>query len=147
MRPSLNCVVAGTTAAAATGAVVGLALTLPSLFMASFTGGLVARIAWPLMGLTYGATYGAILGALPGALVMWFSPARQRPWKALPYLLIGTIPGVFASLFAARFVVLPEDNIIAVNLVPVVMFALGPTLGGIIAAWLWGRVNTRDAKT
>jgi pantothenate kinase type III len=91
-----------------------------------------------------GLVYGLGLGAVPGMLVMSLSWARARPWHALPYVLIGTIAGVIVSELLALHTSFGSSTETIAGVEALFVFAIPPTIGGIIAAWLWSRYFCRS---
>ncbi len=138
----LNRAAAGITAAAITGVVGALTIVIPGMFDPSaILGGFRDVLSGIVLSITYGAWFGTLFGGLPGILVMCLSPARAQPWRSLPIVVIGTVLGFLATLALAY--AQPRYNAMSSAPLGFLLYAGPPTIGGLMAAWLWGRARSR----
>jgi hypothetical protein len=131
---TLNCLAAGLVAAVLASALGGVAIGTEGFFTGAYPAGIVNAVAAVLWYAYCGVLFGGVFAVIPGALIMSFSPARRAPWHALLFVVAGTVVGFLA-------VSLPLANRAAPNglFAWLMLLSVGPTVGGILAAWLWGR--------
>lgn len=108
---------AGATLVGVFAAVIGL-FSEPTCVSACVAGVFGCVVYWSLM-----------FGSVPGMLALTLTPASKRPWRSLPFLVLGTLVGFMVWLFVVpRFSM--ENDLRS----PLILF-LFPTLTGLATAF------------
>jgi hypothetical protein len=79
-------------------------------------------------------------GTLPGIAALTLTPARQRPWRSLPLLVLGTLVGFMMWFYLVNRFSLDNDP-----RSPLFLF-LFPTLTGFLTAFNLDRLTPRRAR-
>jgi hypothetical protein len=79
-------------------------------------------------------------GTLPGIAALTLTPASKRPWRSLPFLVLGTLAGYMIWSYVVQRFSLQNDP-----RSPLFLF-LFPTLTGLAAAFNIDRLTTRRSR-
>jgi len=126
-----NRALAGITTAALTGTIAALVMAV-YVFLSPGTKYGPDANPWggTLWMLEMGVIFAVIGGSLSGILVMCLSKAKERPWAALPKLLVGTTLGVIVAGLPFMFM----QGTMTTSILGIIGFVAGPTIGGVVAS-------------
>jgi uncharacterized membrane protein YeaQ/YmgE (transglycosylase-associated protein family) len=99
---------------------------------ACISGSKWSSIRWGIGAALYiGAIYAIVVGTIPGLVALTLTPARKRPWRSLPILVLASLAG-FLVVFVFNSI---THRGIFESVIGTVAFFLVPILTGLLTAW------------
>ncbi len=93
---------------------------------------------WDLLStMLIAAFYGLILGTLPGIAALTLTPAKMRPWRSLPALVLGTLLGFVIWWYVGALA--SSKAYASLDMIWAALFLI-PTATGLIVACNIGRL-------